>query len=85
MYVPYWKQPHPLCTRCGHASSQLDYRIETQLSYALHNNVSCNSSLPVSRSLISMSEEECVVLFVTDSHVLRILCVTNRIQTNPFF
>ena len=71
---------HPL----GHAFGQLDYRRETQLSYALHNNVSCNSSLPVCHSLKSMSEEEHVVLLVTDSHVLHVLCVTNKIQTKPF-
>jgi hypothetical protein len=84
MYVLYWKHLHLLCTSCGHAFSQLDYRIENQLSYALHNNVNCNSSLPVTHSLISTSEEEDVVLLVTDSHVFHVLCETNRIQTKTF-
>jgi len=84
VYVPYRKQLHLLRIRPRRAFSQLNYRIETQLCYVLHNNVNCNSSLPVSHSSITTSEEEAVVLLVTDSHVLPVLCVTNRIQTKTF-
>jgi hypothetical protein len=75
------------CTHCAPAAGMLlvslviEYRL---FSYALHNNVNCNFSLPVSHSLISISEEEYVVLVVTDSHVLRVLRVSYRTQNKIF-